>query len=74
MGVNDSANSGYLGAEVKITPGDELERHRFNKPTIVTLPRGLPQGHNTILKVDKPFIFIVVRPLSSGESKDRVYL
>jgi hypothetical protein len=73
MGM-DCDDLSVLGAEVEITLGNEMERHTFNKPTIIVVPNDVPQGHTTILKVEKPFVFAVIRPLSSAESQNRIYL
>lgn len=73
MGM-DCDDLSVLGAEVEITLGKEMERHTFNKPTVIMVPQGMPIGRGTVLKVEKPFVFAVIRLLSSGESKDRIYL
>jgi len=73
MGM-DCNDLSVLGAEVETTLGKEMEKHTFSTPTVVVVPEGFPHGRTTILKLDKPFIFAVVRPLSSGTTKDRAYL
>ena len=38
----DSANLNYLGAEIEICLGEELETYKFNQPTVVAIPAGFP--------------------------------
>jgi len=38
----DSANLNYLGAEIEICLGEELETYSFNMPTVVSIPAGFP--------------------------------
>ncbi len=38
----DSANLDYLGAEIEICLGEEMETYTFNKPTVVSIPAGFP--------------------------------
>jgi hypothetical protein len=47
-----------LGAEVDICFGEELEKHTFNKSTIVYIPAGVVHCPWSIKRVDRPFIFI----------------
>jgi hypothetical protein len=70
MGM-DCNDLSVLGAEVETTLGKEMEKHSFNTPTVVVVPQGFPHGRTTILKLDKPIIFAVIRPLSAGGTKDR---
>jgi hypothetical protein len=47
---HNTDNLSYLGAELTIEIGNEHEKHTFNVPTVVSLPKGLPhlpvQCHN----------------------------
>jgi len=55
----DPTDITYLGAEIEIALGEEKEKHTFNVPTAVIVPRGLPHFPLDVKKVDKPFGFIV---------------
>jgi hypothetical protein len=46
---------GYLGAEITMEIGKEHEKHTFDKPTVVAIPRGVPHGPITCNKVDRPY-------------------
>jgi len=56
---HDTKHLGYLGAEIEIALGKEQERHTFDVPSVVTVPRGLPHLPLVVKKVDKPFGFIL---------------
>jgi hypothetical protein len=45
----------YLGAELTIEIGKEHEKHTFNVPTVVSLPKGLPHLPIVCSKVDRPY-------------------
>ena len=45
----------YLGTEITIEIGKEHEKHTFDKPTVVAIPRGVPHGPITCNKVDRPY-------------------
>ncbi len=45
----------YLGAELTIEIGQEHEKHTFNVPTVVSLPKGLPHFPIVCNKVDRPY-------------------
>jgi hypothetical protein len=45
----------YFGAEITIEIGKEHEKHTFDKPTVVAIPRGVPHGPITCNKVDRPY-------------------
>jgi hypothetical protein len=49
-----------FGAEVVFHFGEELERHIFTKPTMVSLPPGLPHCPLEVTRVDSPIIQIEV--------------
>jgi hypothetical protein len=43
----DPQNLDYLGSDLNISMGKEGEQHRFNTPTVVAMPRGVP--HNPLV-------------------------
>jgi len=45
----------YLGAEIELVLGPELEKHVINIPSIVCVPKNFPYGRITTKKVEKPF-------------------
>ncbi len=45
----------YLGAEIEISLGEENEKHVFNAPTVVCVPRNMLYGPIVARKVEKPF-------------------
>ncbi len=49
-----------FGAEVVLYLGEELEKHVFTKPTIVSLPPGLPHCPLEVTRVDRPIIQIEI--------------
>jgi hypothetical protein len=51
----DDKDLGYLGAEMSLALGPELEVHRFNVPTVVAAPSNLPHCPLITEKVYKPF-------------------
>ena len=55
----DANSLGYLGAELEISLGKEYEKHTFNVPTVVVIPRGLPHLPLIVNRVDNPFSFIL---------------
>lgn len=52
---HDVDDLSYLGAELTIEIGKEHEKHTFNVPTVVSLPKGLPHFPIVCNKVDKPY-------------------
>ena len=62
-------DSDDFGAEVVFHFGEELEKHVFTKPTIVSLPPGLPHCPLEVTRVDSPIIQIEV--MLAGEEKSR---
>jgi len=52
---NKSAQLGYLGAEIGIELGPEHEKHSFDVPTAVSIPRGLPHFPLTCTRLDTPY-------------------
>lgn len=59
-----------LSAEVEVCLGQEekQEKHIINTPTITIMPKDLPHCPLTITKVEKPFIFSVIRPFGPGKT------
>lgn len=45
----------YLGAEIEISLGEENEKHVFNAPTVVCIPKNMLYGPIITRKVEKPF-------------------
>lgn len=62
----------YLGAEISLEIGSEHEKHTFDKPTVIALPRGIPHGMLTCNKVDRPYRAMVVGlgPKNEGSPVD----
>jgi hypothetical protein len=52
---HNTDNLSYLGAEITMEIGKEHEKHTFDKPTVVAIPRGVPHGPITCNKVDRPY-------------------
>lgn len=63
---SDTNDLSVLGAEAEMCIGKEMERHIITTPTVVALPKGLPHCPLAVTKLDKPFIFAVVRPFGRG--------
>jgi hypothetical protein len=57
-----------LGGEAELCLGKEMEKHVINKPTIAVMPKGFPHCPLTITKLEKPFIFSVIRPFGAGKT------
>jgi hypothetical protein len=49
-----------LGAEVELCMGPEMERHIITKSTITFIPAHFIHGPWTVIKVDRPFIQVVL--------------
>jgi len=63
----DTNDLNELGAEVEVFLGKEKERHVFTTPTAVICPRGFLHGGTTIMKLYKPFFFLVIRPFGASD-------
>ena len=61
----DPDNPNYLGAEIEIAMGEELEKHVFDTPTVVVVPKGLVHCPLITRRVDKPYGFSAIS-LSTG--------
>jgi hypothetical protein len=57
---SDTAKLDYLGAELELGMGKEMERHVFNTPTCVVCPGGFPHLPLITRWVDKPYFFFVI--------------
>jgi hypothetical protein len=64
----DTNDLSYLGGEAELSIGREQEKHIINAPTIAIMPKGLPHCPLTITKVERPFIFSVIRPFGHGKT------
>jgi hypothetical protein len=53
-------------AEVECCMGEEMEIHKITRPTVAIQPKGHPHCPVRVLKQDKPWIFIVLRPWGHG--------
>jgi hypothetical protein len=57
---HNTDNLSYLGAELSIEIGKEHEKHTFNVPTVVSLPKGTPHFPIVCNKVDRPYTMMQV--------------
>ena len=62
-----------FGAEVVFHFGEELEKHVFTKPTIVSLPPGLPHCPLEVTRVDSPIIQVEVMLAGEEGSREPVF-
>ena len=51
---NDSLD---FGAEVEVTMGKEVEKHKIDASTIICIPKGTSYGPINFTKITKPIIF-----------------
>jgi hypothetical protein len=56
----DPENPTELGAEVSMCLGDELEKHTFNTPAIISMPPGLKHCPLHVKNITKPVVFLEV--------------
>ncbi len=52
---NDTDNPNYLGAALTIGIGREHEKHSFDAPTVVSIPKGTPHLPIICHSVEKPY-------------------
>ncbi len=52
---HNTDNLSYLGAEITFEIGKEHEKHTFDKPTVVAIPKGVPHQPVTCNKVERPY-------------------
>ncbi len=64
----DPNDINYLGAELEVGMGYEIERHIFNKPTVAICPKGFPHLPVVVRWVDKPYGFIVLNLCGEHDS------
>ena len=65
----DPDNPAELGAEVSMCLGDELEKHTFNTPTIISMPPGLKHCPLHVKNVTKPVVFLEVSATKNFDEK-----
>jgi hypothetical protein len=58
----------YLGAELTIDLGKEHEKHTFDKPTVIAIPKGTPHFPIVCNKVEKPYRFVQIGLAAKYES------
>lgn len=58
----------YLGAELTIDIGKEHEKHTFNAPTAISIPRGTPHFPIVCNKVEKSYRFVQIGLAAKYES------
>ncbi len=56
----DADRPDYLGAEVEIFMGEEMESHVFDTPTVVIAPAGLVHCPLVVRRVDRPWNFTAI--------------
>ncbi len=57
---SDPHNFSDLGAEVEFAIGEEQEKHVFDRPTAVVIPRGLPHCPIVTKRIEKPYLCMAV--------------
>ncbi len=57
---SDPKDSFDFGAEVEITIGKEVEKHKFSEATIICIPKGTLYGPIKFNKVTKPIICVEI--------------
>jgi hypothetical protein len=67
---NKSDDLSYLGAELTIELGPEHEKHTFDVPTVVSIPKGTPHFPIVCNKVDKPYRMMQVGLAAQYASKE----
>lgn len=65
----DPENPTELGAEVSMCLGDELEKHTFSTPTIISMPPGLKHCPLHVKNVTKPVVFLEVSATKNFDDK-----
>lgn len=59
----------YLGAEITIELGEEHEKHTFDVPTVVVLPKGTPHYPVTCNKLERPYSMMEVGLAATPKSE-----
>ena len=62
-----------FGAEIVFCFGEEMEEHVFTRPTIISLPPGLPHHPFEITRVDRPIIQIEIMIGNKGVEVETVF-
>jgi hypothetical protein len=57
---SDPHNFSDLGAEVEFHIGAEEEKHTFDKPTVIVLPKGLPHCPIITKSITRPYLCMAV--------------
>jgi hypothetical protein len=66
---SDPKNPRELGAEVSVCLGEEMEKHTFNTPTIISMPPGLKHCPLLVDKVTKPVVFLEISATKAFKGK-----
>ena len=65
---HDTDNLSYLGADLTITIGAEQEKHTFDVPSVVALPKGTPHFPISCNKLERPYSVMEVGLASQYEA------
>jgi len=57
---SDPRNFSDLGAEVEFAIGEEQEKHVFDQPTAVVIPKGTPHCPIVTRRIDRPYLCMAV--------------
>ncbi len=57
---SDPHNFSELGAEVEFDIGEDQEKHVFDRPTAVVIPKGLPHCPIITKRIDRPYLCMAV--------------
>ncbi len=60
-------------AEVVLYIGEELEKHVFTRPTIVSIPEGLAHCPLEVTRVDSPIVQVEIMLVGEGGHRDPVW-
>ncbi len=60
-----------LGAEIEMCLGEEMEKHTFNRSTVICIPANFPHAPWRILKVTRPFLMIEINQSTRRTEKSR---
>jgi hypothetical protein len=59
-----------FGAEVHMCLGEEQEKHVITSPTVVSIPPGLAHCPLTVVKCDKPIVFLEISLTDKFDSSE----
>lgn len=65
---HNTDNLSYLGADITIDIGEEHEKHNFNVPTVVAIPRGVPHYPVVCNSIERPYGLMQIGLGASYES------